>query len=50
MNIFSDRHSSLSPSNTGRHRPDSEYANITSIIRPPSKCSERASMSDGRGI
>ncbi|KAF7629855.1 hypothetical protein Mgra_00009133 [Meloidogyne graminicola] len=41
-----DRHSSLSPS--GRHRPDSEYANITSIIRPPSKCSERASMSDGR--
>ncbi|KAL7076647.1 hypothetical protein ACQ4LE_003551, partial [Meloidogyne hapla] len=43
-----DRHSSLSPSNTGRHRPDSEYANIASIVRPPSKCSERASMSDGR--
>uniref|UniRef100_A0A914L344 protein-tyrosine-phosphatase n=1 Tax=Meloidogyne incognita TaxID=6306 RepID=A0A914L344_MELIC len=43
-----DRHSSLSPSNAGRHRPDSEYANIASIVRPPSKCSERASMSDGR--
>lgn len=43
----------MSPSTGGMHstnnnrpRPDSEYANISSIIRPQSKCSERASVAE----